>query len=146
VIERCCAGGYHEAAARLAASMASFQHLQGRLDDAERIWQAIAAAAQHLRDPGAAARARLRLAAAACGQGRHHEARPMVDQCVTAFDELADQRALATALYWRSVCESNLGAYADARQSAERTRQLARDAGDRRTEGVRPTDQAQMAP
>ena len=136
VIERCCADDHHQAAARLAASMASFQHLKGRLDDAERIWRAIAAAAQHAGDPGAAARARLRLAAAACGQGRHHEASPMVEECVTAFGALADQRALATAHYWRSVCESNLGGYADARQSAERARQLARDAADRKTEAL----------
>jgi hypothetical protein len=96
VIERCCADGGHPAAARLAASMASFQHLQGRPDDAERAWQAIAAAAQHARDPAAAVGARLRLAVAACGQGRHAEASPIVDQCVSVFGELGDQRALGT--------------------------------------------------
>ncbi len=109
VIERCCGGGRHQAAARLAASMASFQHLQGRPDDAERAWRVIAEAAARAGDPAAAARARLRLAVAACDQGRHAEASPIVDQCVTTFGELADQRALATAWYWRTSCEVNRG-------------------------------------
>jgi tetratricopeptide (TPR) repeat protein/transcriptional regulator with XRE-family HTH domain len=136
VVERCCSDGRHHAAARLASSLASFQHLQGRLDDAERAWRVIAAAAQHAGDPAAAARARLRLAVAACGQGRHAEARPIVDQCVKAFGELGDQRALATAWYWHAVCEWNLGAYADARQSAQRALELAQDTGDRQTEAL----------
>jgi len=116
--------------------MASFQHLQGRPDDAERAWQAIAAAAQDAGDPAEAARARLRLAAAACNQGRHAEARPIVDQCVTAFGDLADRRALAIAWYWRTACDWNLMAYADARQYAQRALQLAQDAGDRQTEAL----------
>ena len=64
VIERCCTSGRHQAAAQLAASMASFQHLQGRPDDAERAWRAIAIAAVHAHDAAAAAHAWLRLAAA----------------------------------------------------------------------------------
>ena len=136
VLERCCADGDHQAAAQLASFMASFQHLQGRLDDAERMWRAIAAAAQQAGDPGAAARARLRLAAAACGQGRHAEASPMVDQCAASFDELADQRALATALYWRSVCESNLGSYAAPGNRPHRAMHLAQDTDDPRTEAL----------
>jgi tetratricopeptide (TPR) repeat protein/transcriptional regulator with XRE-family HTH domain len=134
VIERCCATGRHQAAAQLASSMASFQHLQGRFDDAERTWRMIAAAAQEARDPAATARARLRLAVAACGQGRHVEASPIVEQCAIAFEELNAKRALAAALHWRSVCQWNLGSYADARQSAERAIHLAQDTGDRPTE------------
>jgi transcriptional regulator with XRE-family HTH domain len=102
VIKRCCAIGRYQAAAQLATSLASFQHLEGRLDDAERTWRMIADAAQRARDSAASAHARLRLVVATCEQGRHAEARPIVDQCVTAFDELADERALATALYWRA--------------------------------------------
>jgi transcriptional regulator with XRE-family HTH domain len=45
VIERCCTDEHYPAAVQLAASMASFQHLQGRPDDAERAWRVIAAAA-----------------------------------------------------------------------------------------------------
>jgi tetratricopeptide (TPR) repeat protein/transcriptional regulator with XRE-family HTH domain len=134
VVVRCCAAGRYQAAAQLASSMASFQHLQGRLDDAERAWRTIAAASQQARDPAATAHAQLRLAAAACGQGRHAEASPIVDQCVTAFDELGDKRALATALYWHAVCEGNLGSYADARQSADRAMHLARETADPQTE------------
>ncbi len=134
VIARCSAAGHHQAAGQLAASMASFQHLQGRLDDAERIWRTVTEAALRAADPGATARARLRLAVAVCGQGRHAEAGPLVDQCVTAFSQLADHRALATAQYWRTVCVWNLGSYADARQSAQLAIQLAQDAGDRQTE------------
>ena len=94
----------------------------------------IAAAAQQALDPAGAARAELRLAVAFCNQGRHAEASPIVDRCVTAFGELADQGALATALYWRTVCEWNLGAFDDARQSAQSALQLARDIDDRQTE------------
>ncbi len=111
VIGRCCAAGRYQAAAQLGSSMASFQHLQGRLDDAERTWRMIAAAAQQSRDSAASARAQLRLAVATC------------DEC-----------ALATALYWRACCEWNLASYADALRSAERAIRLAQDSGARQAE------------
>jgi tetratricopeptide (TPR) repeat protein len=114
--------------------MASFQHLQGRPDDAERAWQVIATAARQARDPAATAGARLRLAAATCGQGRHAEARPIVDQCVTAFDDLGDKHALAAAHYWRAVCEWNLEFYVDAQRSAELTIQDAQNINDQQIE------------
>jgi tetratricopeptide (TPR) repeat protein/transcriptional regulator with XRE-family HTH domain len=134
VITRCCASGRHQAAAQLASSTASFQYLQGRPDDAEQAWQMITTASQQAGDPAAAGRARLTLAAAICGQGRHAEASPIVDQCVTAFEELGESRALAIALYWRSVCEWNLESFADARISADRARHLAQHTGDRQAE------------
>jgi transcriptional regulator with XRE-family HTH domain/tetratricopeptide (TPR) repeat protein len=134
VIERCCATGCHQTAADLAALLASFQHLQGRLDDAERLWGMITMAAEWAGDRAAATRARLRLAAAACGQGRHVQASPLVDQCVAAFDQLGDRYGLAAALYWHAVCESNQGSYAQARDSAQRTIELAQETGDRQTE------------
>jgi tetratricopeptide (TPR) repeat protein/transcriptional regulator with XRE-family HTH domain len=133
-VGRCCAGGRHQAAEQLASSMASFQHFQGRLDDAEQTWRTIADAARQVHDSVATARAQLRLAVAVCGQGRHAEARPVVEQCVTAFDELGDKRALVTALYWRAVCEWNLGSYVDALRSAERAIHLAQDTGARQGE------------
>src|SRR5258708_4216307 len=135
-VGRCCAAGRYQAAAQLASSMASFQHIQGRLDDAERAWRTIAAASQQARDPAAAAHAQLRLAVAARGQGRHAEASPVVDPCVTAFDELGDKRTLATALYWHAVCEANLGSYADARASADRAMRAAQETADRQTESL----------
>ena len=134
VIARCCASGRYQAATQLGSSMASFHHLQGRLDDAERAWQMIAAAAQEAHDLAATARARLRVAVAMCGQGRHAEASPIVDQCVRAFDELGDECFLAISLYWRASCEWNLGSYADALRSAERTIHLAQDTAARQTE------------
>jgi tetratricopeptide (TPR) repeat protein/transcriptional regulator with XRE-family HTH domain len=134
VIGRCCANGHHQDAAQLAASMASFQHLQGRPDDTERAWRTITAAAQRAADPAATARAQLRVAAATCDQGRHAEATLIVNQCIHAFSELDDQNGLTAALYWRTVCEWNLGSYADAQQTAQRAIQLAQDTGDRQTE------------
>ena len=136
VIERSCTTGHHGAAGRLASLLASFQHQQGRLDDAERIWRTITAAAGQAGDPAATAQARLRLAVATCAQGRHAQASPLVDQCVTAFEELGDRRGLAAALHWHTVCEWNLGDYAGARCSAQRAIELARGTGDRRTEAL----------
>ena len=136
VIERCCTTGRYQAATQLASFLASFQHLQGRLDDAERVWRMITVAAGHAGDARATARARLRLVAAACGQGGHAQASPLVDQCLTAFDELGDQRGLAAALYWQASCEWNLGAFADARRSAQRSIRLAQQAGDGQTEAT----------
>jgi tetratricopeptide (TPR) repeat protein/transcriptional regulator with XRE-family HTH domain len=134
VVERCCATGRHQAAEQLASLLASFQYLQTRLDDAERLWRMITTAATRAHDPAVAARAQLRLAAAICSQGRHVQASPLVDQCVTTFDNLGDRRGLAAARYWHAVCESNQGAYSEARHSAQLTMQLAQDTGDRRTE------------
>jgi tetratricopeptide (TPR) repeat protein/transcriptional regulator with XRE-family HTH domain len=136
VIERCCANGCHEAGAQLASFLAGFWHLQGRFDDAERAWQMVTRAADHEGDPAAATRARLRLAAATCGQGRHAQASPLVDQCVAAFGEHGDKSGLATALYWHAVCEWNLGSYADAKHSALRAVRCAQDVGDRRGEAL----------
>jgi tetratricopeptide (TPR) repeat protein/DNA-binding XRE family transcriptional regulator len=136
VIERCCSSGRHGAAGQLAWLLASFQHHQGRLDDAERTWRMITAAAEQAGDPAATAGARLRLAVATCSQGRHVQASPLVDQCVTAFEELGDRSGLAVALYWHTVCEWNLGDFGDARHSAQRAIELARGTGDRQTEAL----------
>jgi tetratricopeptide (TPR) repeat protein/DNA-binding XRE family transcriptional regulator len=135
-IERCCASGMYQAAAQLASSMASFQHLQGRLDDAEKTWRMIAVAAEEACDPAATAQARLRLAVATCNQGRHAEASPIVDQCVTVLGQLADKRGLGAALYWRAVCHFNLESHADAGASAERAMQIAQDVRDRPIESL----------
>jgi tetratricopeptide (TPR) repeat protein len=135
-ITRCCATGRHQPAAQIAASMASFWHLQGRPDDAERAWQAIATAAQRAGDPAATAHAQLRLTAAICGQGRHVEADPMVDQCIRAFTNLGDNLSLATAYYWRAVTMWNLADFVTARKFAERAIHLARAAGDEHGESL----------
>jgi tetratricopeptide (TPR) repeat protein/DNA-binding XRE family transcriptional regulator len=135
-ITRCCAAGRYRPAAELAASMASFWHVEGRLDDAERAWQTITTVAQDAADPAVTAHARLRFAAAICGQGRHAEARPIVDQCIRAFEKLGDKSALAAAHYWHASCDWNLGADADALASADRAIQLAKATDDRQTESL----------
>jgi tetratricopeptide (TPR) repeat protein len=53
-----------------------------------------------------------------------------------AFEQLADQRAFGAALYWRAACEWILGYFDDARQSATRARQLAKDPGDLQAESL----------
>jgi len=136
VIDRCCATGRQQTAAQLASFLASFQHLQGRLDDTERIWRMIAEAAEQAGNPIAATHARLRLAAASCRQGRHVQAGPLVAQCVAAFDQLGDRHGLAVALYWSTTCEWNVGNYTGAQRSAERTSQLAQDLGDLHIESM----------
>jgi tetratricopeptide (TPR) repeat protein/transcriptional regulator with XRE-family HTH domain len=133
-IARCCATGRHHAAAQLAASMAGFWHLQGRPDDAESAWQAVAAATRNAADPAFTAHAQLRLAAAVCAQGRHAQASPIVGQCIAAFSQLAGNAGLASAHYWQATCEWNLGNYAAARAAADRCLQQAKDNGDRQTE------------
>jgi tetratricopeptide (TPR) repeat protein/DNA-binding XRE family transcriptional regulator len=130
VIARCCADGWYQVAAQLASFKASFWHLQGRPDDAERAWQMIATAAQRAADPAATARAQLRLTAAICSQGRHAEAGPIVTQCIRTFSRLGDNVALANAYYWRAARKWNLGAFAIAQKFAERAIHLARAAGD----------------
>jgi tetratricopeptide (TPR) repeat protein/DNA-binding XRE family transcriptional regulator len=136
VIERCCTTGRYRAAARLASLLASFWHLQGRSDDSERTWRMVTGAAERDGDPAAAARARLRLAVAMCDQGRHAEASPIVDQCVAAFGELGDRRALAAATYWHAACEFNQGAYPDAGRSGQAALRLATEIGDRQAEAL----------
>jgi tetratricopeptide (TPR) repeat protein len=133
-VTRCCATGRHQPAAQIATSMANFQYLQGRLDDAERVWQAITSAAQHADDQAATAHAQLRLTAALCGQGRHAEAGPMLAQCTRAFSRLGDNAALANAYYWRAVCNLNLGSYIEVLEPAKQAMQLAKASGNRQAE------------
>ena len=94
----------------------------------------ISATAHEARDSAASARAELRLAVAICGQGRHAEARPIVDKCEQEFDAHANKRALAGAFYWRCVCRWNLGYFTDALRSAERAVYLAQGSADGQVE------------
>lgn len=135
-VKRMCAGDGYQAAGQIGSSVASFLYLQGRGDDAERIWREVAAAAQRAGDAAGLAHARLRLIVAACDQGRHAQALPVTLQCAQVFDQLADQRALGTAIYWRSVCEYNLGYFDQACRSAARALQLARQERDTQAESL----------
>ncbi len=133
-VGRWCAAGSYREAAQLARSMASFHYLEGRFDDAERIWQMIAAAAQEAGDLAAGAEAHLRLAAIASELGQHAASRPAVLQCVAAFEQLDDRRSLAMALHWLALCEAQLEHYGDALEPAERAIRLARDISDPQSE------------
>ncbi len=135
-IKRLCAAGDYRRAARLGATIASFLFLQGRGDDAERIWPEVAAAAQRAGDVAGLAQARLRLLVATCEQGRHARALPVILQCEQVFAQLADQQSLATAIYWRAVCECNLGHFEQACRCAGRALRLARQVPDPRAESL----------
>jgi tetratricopeptide (TPR) repeat protein len=135
-IERCCAAGHYRLAAQLASRVAACQHVQSRPDDTGRMWRAILGAAQEADDSVEATRAELRLAVATCGRGRHADAASAVDRCVDAFETQADDRALATALYWRAVCEMNLGSYREGRETAMRALELARELADRQSQSL----------
>jgi DNA-binding SARP family transcriptional activator/transcriptional regulator with XRE-family HTH domain len=134
VVERSCQAGEHQLAAALAARMAAYQHVTRRLDDAHDVWRAVVQAARQAADPAAAAHAELRAAAVMCGQGRHAEALPVVERCSAAFGELGDGRAIAAALYWKAVCQSNLGAIRDGMATGTSALRLARRIGDRQAE------------
>jgi tetratricopeptide (TPR) repeat protein/transcriptional regulator with XRE-family HTH domain len=131
---RCCAAGRYTEAAQLARSMASFHYLEGRFDDAERIWQMIAAAAQEAGDVAGVAEAQLRLAAIASELGQHAASRPAVLHCVAAFEQLGDRRSLAMALHWLALCEAQLEHYGDALEPSERAIRLARKINDPQSE------------
>jgi DNA-binding SARP family transcriptional activator/tetratricopeptide (TPR) repeat protein len=132
--ERASAAGKYRDAAQLATFQATYHYLHSRHEDAERIWHVVFKAATSARDHVAAARAELRIAAVACCRGKHAEAAPAVDRCVAALEEAADQRALSTALYWRSVCFTNLGFFAEAVIEARRALVIAQQLEDRHAE------------
>ena len=134
VVERSCQAGRYRLAAALAARMAAYQHVTSRLDDAHDVWTAIVQAARQAADPAAAVHAELRAAAVMCGQGRHAEALPVVERCSAAFIELGDSRAVPAALYWKSVCQSNLGSFREGMATATSALRLARQLADRQIE------------
>jgi len=87
-----------------------------------QLWVHLEGATDHPRDPGEVLGELVR------ALGVQGSVIPM------STPERADKHGLATALYWRAVCDWNLGAYADARQSAEQAIHLARSISDRQTE------------
>jgi DNA-binding SARP family transcriptional activator len=133
-IELACATGALHKATRLATFLASYQHFQSRLDDTEQAWRAVLGAAHQAGDVATVAYAELRLAVSLCVGGAHADAVPIVRNCVKAFGQLADQRNLAVALYWLSVCEFNLGTFSNASRTADNAIWLARQLSDRQIE------------
>jgi DNA-binding SARP family transcriptional activator/tetratricopeptide (TPR) repeat protein len=133
-VEHSCGAGNYRLAARLTARVASYQLIQSRLNDTNRMWRTVAGTAQKAGDSAMAAHAELRLAIALCGHGRHASAAPAIDRCITAFEEHADLHGLAAARYWRADCEGSLGRYQNALRMAKSALELARQLPDRQIE------------
>src|ERR1039457_2473418 len=90
VIDRTCAAGRYEFAARLALCPAGFERLRNRHDDGERSWRAIAEAAMVAGDPTASVQARFRLAAATVERGYAADAMELINECIAVFDRSED--------------------------------------------------------
>jgi DNA-binding SARP family transcriptional activator len=133
-IDRACASGRHEFAARLALCQAEFQHLQDRHDDAADSWRAAADAASAADDPPAVARARFRLATATLERGYAADALDLLDECIAMFECSEDLVSLAFALYWRSACAWDLDLWDLSEREAQRGVALARKIGNRQAE------------
>jgi tetratricopeptide (TPR) repeat protein len=133
-IDRACATGRHEFAARLALCQAGFQHLQDRHDDAAHSWRAIGEAATAAGDPTAVAQAQVRLAATTVERGYAADAMELLDECITEFEHSSDLVSLAFALYWRSACAWELDLWDLSESEAQRGVALARKVGDRHAE------------
>lgn len=124
--ELACAHGCYRLAAHLGRALAGFHYLHSRHEDAKRLWSAVLAAAQAAGDDVTATQARLRLAAVACGCGRHAEALPAVEECVGALESQQEFGYLVAGLYWWAVCELNLGHFGDSCRHSERALSIAR--------------------
>jgi tetratricopeptide (TPR) repeat protein len=134
VIDRTCAAGRYEFAARLALCQAGFEHLRNRHDDGERSWRAIAEAAMVAGDPTASVQARFRLAAATVERGYAADAMELINECIAVFDRSEDLVSLTFALYWRSSCAWELELWHLSEPDARRGVALARKIGDRNAE------------
>ena len=121
-----CDSGYPALGLQLAAGQAAFHHSQARFDEAEQLWRMVSTAARNTSDTVAAAHAAFGLAATRALQGYHAEVSGVIGQCVTAFAQLGDQRALAWALYWQAACAAAVGRHPDALEYAQRGLEIAR--------------------
>jgi len=124
-VEQAGRQGELDLARQLASRQCAFQHLQYRLDDAERMWHTIETYATQTADQ---VYARLRLGACLVQRGRAADALPILSGCVAAT---ADPQILAVALNWRATCAWDLNDFQNARDDAARGLVLARQAGSR---------------
>jgi DNA-binding SARP family transcriptional activator/tetratricopeptide (TPR) repeat protein len=129
-----CEMGMHHLAGQLAAHQATFQFLQARLDDAERLWRLVILAAEAADDVGAAARADLQFAPILAERGKNEDAMAILSRCLSVFETLGDERALGVALNCCAYCMEEQNSLDDAKAYAIRGLDLARRTGDNNTE------------
>jgi tetratricopeptide (TPR) repeat protein len=128
--------GYVQQARWLTARQGSFQRIQYRYDDAERLWRQVADYADRAGDGQAARYACLGVAASVIRQGRAADALVLLDQCVRAFEQQGDLVHLAYSLHWRATCRWDLDDFGSARLDAVRGADVARQARSRGAEAL----------
>jgi tetratricopeptide (TPR) repeat protein len=131
-----CAQGRPRAAARLAATQASYQFLQHRVDDAEQMWTVVRDAAAAAGDTAVASDARFHLAWATAERGHFAGAHAALQECVPVLEAREAGGTLAPALYWRAFCAQHLGLHQTQREDAGRCVGLARRLGEPGTEAM----------
>lgn len=125
-----CELGQYVLAGRLAAHQATFQFFQARLDDAERLWRIVIAAAEAAGDDVAAARADLQFAPILAERGKNDEAIRILGRCLSVFESLDDEQALGVAMHCRAYCAEEQNQLYDAVDYAQRGLDIARRIGD----------------
>jgi DNA-binding SARP family transcriptional activator/tetratricopeptide (TPR) repeat protein len=120
----------------LTARQGSYQRLQYRYDDTERLWQQIAYYADRTGDEHMAQYARLGTAMSLLRQGRAADALVLLDQCIGFSEQHGDLVSLAYTLSWRATCRWDLDDFAGARSDAARGVDVARQAHSPGAEGL----------
>ena len=157
-ISAACQAGHIRLATGIALRLDAFLQTAGYREDAPNLWRTLVNAGetvlQEQADRPAATsegedqtllpenailveRIRYRLATAlAANRAQPDQALPMLDRCITAFEQASLPADLSRALYMRAYCLQELGRLPDARSDADRALQLARRSTDRRTEAL----------
>lgn len=120
--------GLHVLARQLAACQSSFQHLQDRQEDAERMWRSLSDSARLAGDGADQEYADMRIGGALIQRGRAAEALPILERCVSPTRAKRDPEFMAFALYWRGFCALELDEYPDGRLHGEQGLLAARQA------------------
>jgi tetratricopeptide (TPR) repeat protein/DNA-binding XRE family transcriptional regulator len=123
--------GQLDLARQLAANQSTYQYLQYRPDDAERMWNVVASRARESGDSAGAVYASVRIGASLIMRGRAADALPVLDMCIEGADQGMDPEILASALEWRATCAWDLDHFTAARADAQRGVAVARQSGSR---------------
>jgi tetratricopeptide (TPR) repeat protein len=130
-VEAACAGGRYRQGRELALRTAAYLHMHSYHEDAERMWTTVGDAAERAGDIVFGARAWLRAAVViAADRGHHARAVPLVNRCLTVFEEAGDPQRLARAYGLRCYCTQARGRSPQARADGERGLDLARQIND----------------